>query len=155
MTKISSETTFLVKRVFPTVWFGILGFFVLLMIGGFFGSDGFPAFFVVWLAFMAVVGFVVMKLLVFSLVDEAFLGDGFVEVRKGKIRERVDLTNILNVNSNRMSRPPRVTLCLKEASVLGSEVSFIPKASTRFWQESPVVRELIEKVEEAKYGHQR
>src|SRR5215470_18102919 len=107
MERISSRMTFFQKRVFPAVWFGFLFFFVAS--GLIAGIAEQPAFFLVP-ALMAVFGFLLMRALVWSLVDEVYDGGSFLPVRNRGDEERIALTNIVNVSATIMVNPPRITL---------------------------------------------
>ena len=69
MTKISSSMTRFHKRVFPVIWFGILGVVVTVALLAGAVTEA-PVFFIGPIA-MAAFGFVIMKKLVWDLVDES------------------------------------------------------------------------------------
>src|SRR5690348_7444526 len=102
VTPISSRLTFFSKRVFPVVWFGFLAVFVLTAVAAS-GGRGFQPAFVVMPLVMAVIGFVVMKKLVFDLADEVWDdGTELVVKSKGQI-DRIPLANIMNVSYMNLS----------------------------------------------------
>jgi len=70
MKKISSSVWFY-KKVFPIIWFGFLAFFVVTAVVGGAAKEGNWLFLTVPLV-MAVFGFVLMKKIVWDLVDEVF-----------------------------------------------------------------------------------
>src|SRR5262245_23923490 len=117
MRRISSKTTFLVKRVFPTIWFGFLA--VLIAIGVVVstrnsGTQFLP--FVILPGLMVAFGYFIMKKLVFDLVDEVW-DDGSALIVKNKGQDdRIALSNIINVSYSPMINPPRVTLMLRQPS---------------------------------------
>jgi hypothetical protein len=122
MQRISSRSTFFTKRVFPVIWFGFLAVFVLMAFSkGFAG--GVPTAFLLWLLFMAVFGYFIMKKLVFDLADEVLdAGDALI-VRVGSEQERIPLSEIINVSYSYMQNPNRVTLtsrALRQGGLLHS-----------------------------------
>ena len=151
MRRISSRTTFWYKRIFPVIWFGMLGLF---LVGG-----GFAAAlndrtqlvpFIVLPAVMAVIGYIVMKKLVLDLVDEVW-DDGAALIVRDRGREgRVALSNIMNVSYSPLINPPRVTLMLRQPSNFGSEISFSPPVRFVPFAKSPVIEELILRVDAAR-----
>jgi hypothetical protein len=151
MPRISSRMTFFYKRLFPIIWFGGLAAF--LAVGLFVTTNSrnvqtFP--FLIMPVLMIAVGFFIMKKLIFDLVDEVFdAGDALV-VRNGGREERIPLSQIMNVNYSPMVNPPRVTLSLRGGSTFGDQVTFC--APVRFipFSTSPVIDDLIRKVDAAR-----
>lgn len=149
MQRISSRNTFFAKRIFPVIWFGFLVFFVAVTLVSK-PKGGLPVVVFLVPACMAVFGYVLMKKLVFDLADEVLdAGDALV-VRFGSEQERISLSEIINVSYSYMVNPPRVTLTLRTPCLFGKEVSFSPP--TRFvpFAKSPIVAELIERVDAAR-----
>ena len=124
MTKISSGRTWFHKRVFPVVWFGIIG--VVLVVA--FVADAFRKAPVALIApvVMAIFGFFLMKKLVWDLVDEVYDGGDYLVVKNGGMEERIPLSNIMNVNASTLVNPPRVTLRLVNRGRFGNEIAFSP-----------------------------
>ena len=101
---------------------------------------------------MALLGYVLMRHLVFDLVDEAWdAGDYLVFKNKG-VEEIVRLENIVNVSSPTLMNPPRVTLTLRTPSRLGKEITFSPPPSLNPFKKSPIIDELIQRVDVARHG---
>lgn len=149
MQRISSRSTFFTKRVFPVIWFGFLAFFVAIMLSKA-PSGGFPVALFAFPMFMAVFGYFLMKKLVFDLADEVFdAGDALV-VRFGSEQERIPLAEIINVSYAYMMNPPRVTLTLRIPGQFGKEVSFSPPTSFVPFAKSPIVADLIERIDAAR-----
>jgi len=69
--RISSSTTFFYKRIFPILWFGILGVTLLVALKD--GAEGLP--FVLLPLVMMAFGYVIMRLLIFDMLDQV-LDDG-------------------------------------------------------------------------------
>jgi hypothetical protein len=133
------------------MWFGFLAFFVASSLFDGAGEAD-PMFYVVPIV-MAVFGFVLMKKLVWSLVDEVYdCGDTLLIKSRGK-EERVSLSNIINVNVSPNSNPPRITLRLDKPGRLGNEVAFSPE-STGFsldpFAKNRIGEELIVRVDRAR-----
>ena len=103
-----------------------------------------PIFIVLLPIVMMVFGYVLMRNLIFDLVDEVFLNGDEIIVRNFGEMDQFAVSNILNVDSTVTTNPERITLTLKEPCVFGSEVTFSPPM--RFWPfgRHPVARELIE-----------
>jgi len=151
--RISSRTTFLYKRLFPVFWFGFLIVFVTVpfVIGRHQASPPLP--FVIFPAIMAVVGFFIMKKLIFNLVDEVWDDGDTLLVRNRGREERIALSDIKNVSYSAFVNPPRVTLLLRRPTVFGNEISF--GAPVRFipFATSPTIDDLIERVDAARQRH--
>ena len=151
MKRISSSTFFF-KRVFPVIWFGFLTLFVVTSFSAGHSGNELPLpFFIVPIA-RAVFGYFLLKKLVFDLADEVTDAGDFLVVRFGKVQEQIALTNIINVGYSMMMNPPRVTLTLRQPCRFGKEVSFSPPGSWFPFSKSPVIEELIERVDAARNG---
>src|ERR1700726_3063943 len=149
--RISSRNTFFLKRVFPLLWFGMVA------LAGGAGRAGAragkavpPPVFIVPLLLL-VIGYAIMRKLVFDLADEVFDEGAALRVRFGSEEQRIALTDIINVGYTQFVNPPRITLTLRQPGRFGREVSFSPPQS--FF--APFVRnrlasELIERVEAAR-----
>jgi hypothetical protein len=103
---------------------------------------------------MAVLGFLLMRKLVWDMVDEVHDGGDYLLVRKGSEQERVPLNNIMNVNASTNTNPPRVTLRLVKPGRFGSEITFVPQARMSFlpFKKNPIVEDLIVRVDRARRG---
>jgi hypothetical protein len=121
MKRISTPYTFSFK-IFPFLYFGFIGIFVALVMMG----DGWrrqPEFLAIP-GMMAIGGYWFMKLALGDLVDEVFDCGDFLLIRKGGEKERVSLSDIINVNFAVNQRPARITLTLARPGKFGSLVSF-------------------------------
>jgi hypothetical protein len=156
MVKISSGSTTFHKKVFPLLWVGFLAVFVITSLAqGDIQAGRWP--FVVMPVGMTVVGYFVMKKLVWDLMDEVHDGGDFLLIRKGADEERVPLSNIMNVSASTNMNPPRVTLRLVKPGKFGSEVSFSPPRRFSFnpFAKHPVVEDLIVRVDKARRQPER
>jgi len=153
MKKISSKGTYYYKRIFPAVWFGFLGIFILIaFIGGAFDKGPKLPLIIVPLA-MAVFGYFLMKKLVFDLMDDVFDEGSFYLVVKNKnTEERIDYQNIKNISYTVMTNPNRVTLSLRSSCRFGNEVSFSPQIGWVPFRENQDIIELINKVDKIRGG---
>ena len=152
MQRLSSPSTFFYKRVFPVFWFGFLAVFVLTSFG--LGraphrADLTP--FLIGPLFMVIVGFVLMRKLIFDLVDEVWLdGDNLVIKNRGE-SSRIPLRDVINVNATSMTNPRRVTLMLRTVSTRwGKEISFMPNSPRGIFsafKTDPVAADLIQRID--------
>lgn len=151
MKRISSRWTFFNKRVFPVIWYGLIAIFILTS-GLLNGKDGgeFKVMFLVMPILMAGFGYFLMKRLVFDLVDEAWDAGDYLILKNKGIEETVRLDNIMNVSSTMLVNPPRVTLTLRTPGRLGKEITFSPPPSMNPFKKSPIVEELIQRVDAAR-----
>lgn len=153
MHRISSRSTFFTKRVFPVIWFGFLAFFLFVslhatqrrhdpnLVGAFIGP-----------IIMGVVGLVIMKKFVFDLADEVSDDGDALVVRFGTETERIPLSEIMNVSYSYASNPNRVTLTLRTPGGFGKEISFAPPTQFLPFTKSPIVADLIERIDAARRG---
>lgn len=153
MRRISSRMTFFYKRVFPVIWFGFLALFIAVPLFSF-SNAGWgavpPLQFFIGPVIMMIVGYFIMKKLVFDLVDEVWDDGGSLVIKNRGDEARVSLSDIKNVSYAPFMNPPRVTLSLRSPTVFGDEITF--NAPTRFlpFSPSPVVQELIDRVDLAR-----
>jgi hypothetical protein len=151
MRRISSKATFFNKRIFPVVWFGFLALFVAFPIFVGRHQNSTPTLpFLLFPAIMAVVGFFIMKKLVFDLVDEVWDDGDSLLVKNGGQEQRISLGDIKNVNYAPYMNPPRVTLLLRQPTVFGDQITF--SAPIRFvpFSTSPVIDDLINRIDAAR-----
>ena len=153
MRRISSRMTFFYKRVFPVIWFGFLALFIAVPFFSFSnaGHSAMPPLeFFIGPAIMAIVGYFVLKKLVFDLVDEVWDDGASLLIRNRGDEARVNLSDIKNVSYSPFINPPRVTLSLRTPTVFGDEITF--NAPTRFmpFSPSPIIKELINRIDLAR-----
>ena len=155
MKKISSPSTAFYKKVFPALWFGFLGVFLTIAIVISINDGLRDVMFLVVPCLMAPFGYVLMKKLVWDLVDEVYDGGDFLVVRNRGKEYQVSLVDIVNVNSSMAVNPPRLTLKLRGVSAagdLGSEFSFSPPKSFTLnpFAKNEVAEDLIVRVDKAR-----
>ena len=124
MTKISSRYLFLSKKLFPAVWFGFLAFFVVTGFQS--GAIAENPLALIAPCLMAAFGFVLMKKLIWDLVDEVYDCGDHLLVRNNGEEDRVSLSNVINVSVSTYLNPPRIALRLRTASKFGTEIAFSP-----------------------------
>jgi hypothetical protein len=148
--KISSKTTVFTKKLFPVLWFGFLACFVA--VGFSTGAFRKSALFAAGPLFMAVIGSIVMKKLVFDLMDEVYdCGDSLL-VKNGGQEQSIPLADIINVSVSTNTNPPRITLKLANPGTFGSDVSFSPACpfSLNPFAKNPIAENLIQRVDQAR-----
>jgi hypothetical protein len=151
MRRISSRATFFNKRIFPAVWFGFIALSVAFpFFVGHRQNSTPPIPFLFFPAIMALVGFFIMKKLVFDLVDEVWDDGDSLLVKNGGQEQRIPLGDIKNVNYSPYMNPPRVTLLLRRATVFGDQITF--SAPIRFvpFSTSPTIDDLIDRIDTAR-----
>ena len=149
---ISSRLTFLTTRVFPAVWFGFLALFVVAAVAGMGGRKDFRFEFLLIPAVMAGFGYFIMKKLVFDLVDEVWDAGTELVVKNGGTEEHVRLSEIMNISYVTFTNPQRVTLSVRQPGLLGKEITFVPPARFMPFSKSPIVDDLIQRVDAARRG---
>lgn len=101
--------------------------------------------------FMVLVGYILMKHLVFDLVDEVYdEGTSLLFKNNGK-SVRVNLTDIKNVSYTVLINPPRVTLSLRCKTEFGDEITFSPPSSLIPFKRNKDILELIDRIDRARY----
>jgi hypothetical protein len=88
-----------------------------------------------------------MKYLIFDLVDEVWDGGSELVVKNKGMEDRILLSDIMNISSTVLVSPPRVTLTLRRPSIFGNEITFSPPISLVPFSKSPIVDELIQRVD--------
>ncbi len=148
MKRISSSWTFFYKRVFPLMWFGFLLVFIGVPIFGASSPPPLP-FFIVPVLMMVVV-YVIMRKLIFDLVDQVWDDGDSLLVRNRGEEERIALADIKNVNYSPFLHPPRVVLSLRGNTAFGDQIAFC--APVRFvpFSSSPVINDLINRIDAAR-----
>lgn len=150
MKRISSRMTGFLKRGLPVLLLGL----VAAVVGALaLGSHATPVPWVVLVSLPVIVFAIVavlLKMLVFDLVDEVHDAGDHLVVRKGDITERIPLAQIVNLSETVLVNPPRVTLTLRKPGRLGKEIVFSPMAPLLRFGRNPLVAELIERVDAAR-----
>lgn len=154
MRRISSKMTFFYKRIFPVFWFGFL--ILLIAVPLFFAGarNGPPPFpFLIVPLIMFGFGYFVMKKLVFDLVDEVWDDGGILLIRNGGQEQRVAFRDIKNISYSTVINPPRVTLSVRQPTTFGEQIAFMAPMRLVPFTTSPIIHDLIERVDQARQGH--
>ena len=153
--RLSSNATFIYKRIFPIFWFGFLATFLVMGISMNSRIDPnivsfiFLPFLIIPLAMM-VLGYFVFKAFIFDLADEVTDDGDSVVVRKGRETVRVALQNIMNVSHASM-RPERITLMLRHPSSFGDKITFMPPQRNWPFSMHPVAEDLIRRIDATRH----
>ena len=99
---------------------------------------------------MLVLGYVVMKKLVFDLLDEVWDAGDELVVKNSGAEEHIALSDIMNISYTTFTNPPRITLTLRRPSLFGHEITFSPPVRLNPFARSPIVNELIQRVDAAR-----
>ena len=152
MKRISSRSLAFTKKVFPVLWFGILAAAVaVVLLSGAFVKAPFA---VVVPCIMAVLGYLLMRKLVWDMADEVYDCGDHLLVRAHGQEERVALSNIMNVNASTLVNPPRITLRLVTPGRFGNEIAFSPvrPATLNPFARNAVADDLIVRAHKARSG---
>ena len=151
MRRISSQWTFFYKFIFPLIWFGlIIVFLIVAVVVPTRSGQALPIPALIVPIIMGVIGYSLMKKMIFDLADEVWDDGKALVVKKSGQEERIALSDIKNVNYSTMTSPPRVVLSLRRPSVFGDQVAFC--APIRFipFATSPIIDDLIERIDVAR-----
>ncbi len=150
MKKISSASTFMSKRVLPVLWFGFLVYFVARAMRT--GAAQKDPLLIVVPVVMAVFGYLLMKKLLWNLVDEVYDGGDFLLIKNRGEEERVALSDIMNVSVSTSPNPSRITLRLVSPGKFGKEITFAPAAGSAGnpFKKNQVAEDLIARVDQAR-----
>ena len=140
--RISSPWTWFYKRAFPFIWYGFLGTMFAFILPAALGQPN-VAFALIPLAFMAVIGYLIMRFFLLDLMDEVYIDGDDLLVRNGGDEDRFPITNIVNVDDTQFVNPERITLTLRRACRFGGELVFTPPKRLWPYGKHAVAKELI------------
>lgn len=143
MTKISSSNTFIVKRLFPILWFGFIGVFLVAAVATGFFKEAPPV--LMAPIVMAVFGFFLFRLLVWNLADEVYDAGDDLLIKKGGQEDRIPLSNIMNIGYSKLNQQ-QVTLRFVAPTKFGMEVSFMPVIQIFSPFKNKMIEDLITRV---------
>lgn len=158
MQRVSSTRTFFHKRIFPYLWFGFLGLFLVLMFvlpcQGAKCPPPFP--FMLIPVLMMGFGAYLMRLLCHGLVDEVWDNGDHLLVKNKGAEQRIPLAAIINLSYAPMGNPSRVTLTLREPGAWGRKIAYIPQRNftlspDKLWN-NPKIDDLIDRIDRARRG---
>ena len=151
MKKISSNLTVVNKKIFPAFWFGVLAIFVVSSLVS--GAAHHDSMFVIVPVLMAILGYVLMKKLVWHLADEVYDCGDFLLIRNRGEEDRITLADVMNVSASMFTNPPRITLRLAHPSKWGPEIAFIPIKGNVVWnpfRKNAIAEDLTVRVDRAR-----
>jgi hypothetical protein len=153
--RISSGQAYLLK------WFLPLVFLLAAVLGPVMAwlthPDHVPPGIVIAPLLMLAIGYFVMRNLVWDLADQVLDGGDYLVVKKGRIEERVPLSNIMNVSATTLVNPPRIELRLAEPNRLGERIVFSParNRSLNPFARNAIAEDLIVRVDRARANRKR
>jgi hypothetical protein len=112
------------KWGFPALWVAIVGVAIAANLQGGFERD--PVFVLVPIV-MLVVGVPMFRHYLWQLADSVDDYGLYLVAKRRGTEARIDLNNVMNVNSSSFQNPKTVVLRLIQPTALGNEISFIPK----------------------------
>lgn len=140
-----SHYSFFLKWGMPAFWCLLCAWFAGL--GGMFtwiGTPGGP-FLIGWACLMLVTGLAVGRFLRGNLMDEVWdCGDALLVRNRGD-EERLPLADIQRAEFIR-SRPPIITLTLRQPCRFGARITFCPPPGRLFQRTPDYVKELIDRI---------
>ena len=99
---------------------------------------------------MIVLGYSIMRKLVFDLVDEVWDDGDALIVKNGVQPQRIALSEIKNVSYSPYMNPPRVTLSSRHPTVFGDKITFGAPVRVIPFSTSPIIDDLIERTDAAR-----
>lgn len=99
---------------------------------------------------MAILGYFIMKKLIWDLIDEVYDEGTSLLFRNRNQEVRVNLKDIKNVSYSTMTNPPRVTLSIRHKTALGDELTFSPPACWVPFKKNEDIERLIDRIDEAR-----
>ena len=155
MREISSGFTGFNKRIFPALFFGLLGLlFTTTVLAGPTGPD---LVFLMILVLMAALGYFLMRKMVWDLADKVYdCGESLLIEKRGE-EETVPLSDIVNVSVSTFRNPPRITLKLIRPGKFGHEIAFAPMAGfgVNPFLKNRVADDLMGRVHQARSASER
>lgn len=147
MRRLTSQGTFVLKWIFPPLWFGFLIFFMVVAFPEATQSgrlESAPLLFAPIV--MAGLGYIMFRYFIWPLADEVWDDGDTMVVRIGNQEQRIALSEISDVSYSTYKNVPRVTIVLKRPSIFGPEIMFAPAATLLPFAGNSVIDEWIERV---------
>lgn len=145
MRRISSSMTVWHKRIFPVIWFGLLGVYLFFALR----HRPLPIVPLAIAPALMLFGFFVMRAYVWDLADEVLDDGDRLMIRKGALQQTLLLRDVAEVRITRNSDPTRLTLVLAAPGVLGDKIVFVPAfaaASLVPFSRHPLAKELEDRI---------
>jgi len=143
----------MMKKVFPTIWFGFIAIFFVVFVASGVGKKDFML--LVIPLVMAVFGYFLMKNMLWDLMDEVVDCGSYLVVKFRGSEETIQLSNVMNVSATTSQNPPRITLRLRSPCKFGNEVSFFPASrfSLNPFKKNEIAEDLIFRSDKARNGN--
>ncbi|MCP5381044.1 MAG: hypothetical protein H6912_01620 [Kordiimonadaceae bacterium] len=150
MKRLSSTTTFIIKKVFPAFWFGFLSLFFLFAVATITteGASYKTIPLIVTPIVMAAFGYFLMKKLVFNLIDQVYDEGSTLLVVNAKEEVRISLKDIKNI-SFQYYRPTLVIISVGYNTKFGNKLSFVPAWEFGLYKKNKDVVNLIDRIDAA------
>ncbi len=143
MIKISGST-FIFKIFFPIIWIGIV-FSILIT------SQEYEFLKNIGIAiFILILGFFFFKFSAWDLADSVYDNGDFLLFKKGKKEQQVNIKDIISINNAIGGFPERITIYSSINGDIGKKLVFSPPLRLKYFYQSPVIKELINRIENAK-----
>jgi hypothetical protein len=144
MRQISSQMTWWHKKGSPAFFFGIIAVvtveFIPEVIRGRVSGE------VLFIpAIMTIFGYLMMRWLVFPLMDEVWIDGDDLIVRNWGEEERFPITNIIDVEGSYMVNPEHIGIILEPPSRFGKWIRFAAPIRLFRFSTHPIARELAER----------
>jgi hypothetical protein len=146
MKRLSSFWTPLSKRLLPA---GLIAAFAIGAISA--AASGIPLF-KAFLGFCGAAGFILFlqKTLASDLADEVIdLGDSLL-VRRGTVKDKILLVNLMKIDEAVGVSPPRMTIHFVKRTAFGNSVTFSPISSRHFNPRHSLAEELMLRAQKAR-----
>jgi hypothetical protein len=150
MRQISHRGISVRKRLLPAAWFTFLAAFLALTASVMISSGTLVLPLLLVPVTMAVLGYFLIKHLLLDLVDEVWdAGDALI-IKNGGAEETVPVTDVLRLAYSTTNYPTRITLTLRRPCRFGSELAFAAPVHHFSFRRSPVIDELIRRIDAAR-----
>jgi hypothetical protein len=144
MRRISSRLTWWYKKAFPTFWFGFIGVVTVSFIPSIIDGRVTAETLLIPLVMVAF-GYLLMRWLVFPLMDEVWIENGDLVVgNRGEV-DRFPISNVVDVEGSYMTYPEHIGLTLAAPSRFGKVIRFSPPFRWLGFGTHPLAQELIDR----------
>jgi len=143
-----SGSTFLSKKLAPTMLLIFLGSFVILpFLPG--GNNPFPFFILLPLAMIGLV-FILFRKIIWDVADAVYDNGDELIFRKGRKEQSVKLNDIINISYSRFYSNRKIKVHVKSSGEIGNVLSFWLPVSVVPLKDNPVLIELLQRVDRAR-----
>jgi hypothetical protein len=141
---ISSDWTFSMKFVFPTIWISMIGMGTLLsFFGGLYGRDNqAPPEFIKWQLLGILIAGTVFIWWSCARLKKVRISNDAIYVSNFRQEVRIPFDAIQEVTENRWINIHPITICFRKATPFGDRIVFMPTIRLFGWQSHPILGEL-------------